>query len=494
MKTHAWIISVVALAVGLSIGVAAGAPPDLPLIDAVKNGAAAEVRELISQQVDVNSADLDGTTALHWAAHRENVDAVALLLDAGADASVGNRFGATPLLLASENANVSVINALLAAGADPGTATADGETALMRVARNGRADAVRTLLSNGADPNVAESWRGQTALMWAAAENNVEAANALIAGGADIVARSNGGFSPLMFAVRAGHADTTRALIAAGADVNEMLPNGTSALVMATTNGRYELGVALLELGANPNLADQGWTALHQVVWVRRPNHQYNNPAAIPTGAVSDLDFIRALVSHGADINARMTREVRDRRRNVLNRVGATPFLLSAKVADVELMSLLVELGADPLIPNEDGATPLMAAAGLGIFALGENPGTNDEALAAVKYARELGGEVTTVDAKGDTALHGAIVRGSEELVRYLLDEGSPVDQANRKGWTPLRIAKGVWYENAVRRWPELEPVLLAHGADPAKAGGADNQIGLSNQETLERAKNDTFD
>ena len=192
---------------------------------------------------------------------------------------------------------------------------------------------------------------------------------------------------------------------------------------------------------------------------------------------MSDLEFIRKLAAHGADLNARMTKEPQNRYRNVLNRIGSTPFLLAAKAADIEMMRLLVELGADPQLPNEDGTSPLMVAAGVGIWAVGESPGTNDEAIEAVQYALELGGDVTTIDDNGDTALHGAIIRGSEPLVRFLLDQGADIEATNEKGWTPYRIAKGVFYSNTGKRWAEMETLLLALGADPSSATGADNTI-----------------
>ena len=456
---------------------AAAAAIDLPLIDAVRAGDVERVRTLIANGVDVNGRDGDGTTALHWAALSEDLAAAAALIDAGARVGAANRFDATPLALAAENGSAAFIELLLEAGADPNWATPEGETALMSVARTGRAGAVRLLLDHGADPNRAEGWRGQTALMWASAENNLAAAAALIEGGANVHARSTGGFSPLMFAVRAGYLDMTRLLVEAGASAEETLLDGTSALVLATKNGHYELGAFLLDAGADPNADDQGWTALHEIKWTRRPNLGFNNPPPIVTGSTSDLEFIRKLAAHGADLDARMTREPNNRYRNVLNRIGSTPFLLAAKAADVEMMRLLVELGADPLLPNEDGTTPLMVAAGVGIWAVGESPGTNEEALDAVQYALELGGDVTTIDDNGDTALHGAIIRGSEPLVRLLLDQGADIEATNEKGWTPYRIAKGVFYSNTGKRWPEMETLLLALGADPSTATGADNTI-----------------
>ena len=471
-------VSLAAVVLALFAAAAArAAAADLPLVDAVRAGDAARARALIADGVDVDAADGDGTTALHWAALNDDLETARALIAAGARVEAANRFDATPLALAAENGAAAFIELLLDAGADPDAATPEGETALMTASRTGRADAVRVLLDRGADPNRAEGWRGQTALMWAAAEDNRAAADALLAAGADVHARSTGGFSPLAFAVRAGHLAMTRLLVDAGASPEETLFDGTSALVLATANGHYELGAYLLDAGADPNADDQGWTALHEVKWTRRPNLGFNNPPPIVTGSTSDLEFVRALAAHGADLDARLTKEPNNRYRNVLNRIGATPFLLAAKAADVEMMRLLAELGADPLLPNEDGTTPLMAAAGVGIWAVGESPGTNEEALDAVRYALELGGGVPAVDDNGDTALHGAVIRGSEPLVRFLLDHGADIEAVNEKGWTPLRIARGVFYSNTGKRWPEMEKLLLELGADPSSAAGADNTI-----------------
>ena len=451
----------------------ASAAVDLPLIDAVRAGNVEQLRGLLTSETDPDTPDLDGTTPLHWAAHRDDLVAAEVLLDAGARTDLRNRYGATALLVAATNGSPSMLERLLAAGADPNISLPEGETALMRTARTGRTEGVLALLARGAAVDAREQWRGQTALMWAAVEGHATTALALIAGGADVSTRSAGGFTPLLFAARHNQLQMLRTLVAAGADVNDTLPGGMSALSLAALNAHYDLGVWLLEQGADPNASDQGWTALHQLVWARRPNLGFNNPAPIPTGLVSDFDFVEALAVHGADLDARETREPRGADgsgtgggyRNVLNRVGATPFLLAAKAVDVELMELLVQLGADPLLSNEDGTTPLMVAAGVGIWAVGESPGTNAEALDAVKLMLELGDTVTAIDANGDTALHGAVIRGSEPLVRFLLDQGADLEAVNEKGWAPLTIAEGVFYSNTGKRWPEMESLLLELGA-----------------------------
>ncbi len=409
----------------------------------------------------------DDATRLHRAAHAGDAAAVVELLDAGGEVDAATRHGVTPLALASAGGHDAVVEALLAAGADADRASPEGETPLMAAARTGVVESVETLLRHGAAATVdaREGWRGQTALMWAAAEGHAAVVAPLVAAGADIDARSDGGFTPLAFAVRAGHAPAVEALLAAGADVNLALPDGTSSLHLAVVNARYDVALQLLRHGADAAATGPGWTPLHQLVWTRRPNRHFNNPAAFPTGTVTDLELARALVAHGADVDARQTAEPRDGYRNQLDRTGATPFLLAAKAVDLDMMRLLLDLGADPLTTNEDGTTALLVAAGVGIWSSSESPGSAEEALEAVKLMVALGDSVATVDANGDAALHGAVMRGSPELVLYLIEHGAALDPVNERGWTPLTIAQGVFYANLGRRWPDMEALLLGLGA-----------------------------
>jgi ankyrin repeat protein len=351
----------------------------------------------------------------------------------------------------------------LKAGADANTAMPDGETALMTAARTGKAEVLRVLLAHGANLRVREPSRGQTALMWAAAENNAAAVALLIAAGADVHERSrSGAFTPLLFAVRAGHVETTRTLLDVGAKIDDALPDGTSALVLAVINAHYELAAFLLDRGANPNADAQGWTALHQIAWSRRHNAGFNLPGPVATGSLDSLDLVRKLVRLGANVNARQTREPRDGNRNQQNRIGATPFLLAAKSADVPLMRVLLETGADPSIKTANNTTPLMVAAGVGIWAPGENPGTPEEALAAVKLLLDLGADVNAIDDNGDTAMHGAVYRGGNvSVIQALAAKGARLDVINKKGWMPVTAADGVEYTPAVlKRYPEAAALL----------------------------------
>lgn len=181
---------------------------------------------------------------------------------------------------------------------------------------------------------------------------------------------------------------------------------------------------------------------------------------------------MRKLVAHGADVNAQMT--TRRTVRTTVNMRGATPFLLAARTADAELMRLLADLGADPLIPNEDNTTPLMIAAGVGVQSPGEDPGTESEVVEAVKVALELGNDVNAVDDKGETAMHGAAYKHAASAVEVLAENGARIEIWNRKnkrGWTPLRIAAGVHRTMNFRSSPEtadaIREVMIAAGVEP---------------------------
>ncbi|MGE3513177.1 MAG: ankyrin repeat domain-containing protein, partial [Vicinamibacterales bacterium] len=460
-RLHLLACTAVALVIGLGDAFGAGREGDL--VVAIKSGDVSGAMSLIRHGGDINVPEADGTTALHWAVHRDNLELVEALLQAGASATSVNRYGVQPLSLACFNGNAAIVERLLASGADPNTTKPAGETVLMTAARSGSADVVRRLVSRGADVNRRDPERGQTALMWAAAENHAEVVQILLDHGGDIAARSRAGFTPLLYAARGGHLDAARALLLRGGDVNDTLPTGISALVLAVVNAKYQLATLLLEYGADPNADGAGWTALHQMAWTRRPHVGFNNPDPVPVDGVDGLELVRTLIDYGADPNARVKKELKDEPRtglSGLNRTGATPFFLAAKDADVELMRALASRGADPLLTNEDGTTPLMVAAGIGIFTPGEDPGTNEEALEAVKLALELGGRVTDADRRGETALHGAAIRGANALVKFLVSQGARLDAKNSRGWTPLTIAEGVMLGGTFKRQPETATLL----------------------------------
>lgn len=440
----------------IALSAVAASAAGASLADAAEAGDFAAVRAFLQAGADVNAPQADGTMPLHWAAYRDDTEAADLLIGAGADVNARNRYGVPPLALACENRNGPLVRSLLNAGADANAALPGGKTILMVAARSGSLEAVQALLAEGAAADATER-NDQTALMWAAAEGHQDVVQALIDAGADFRRTLASGFNAMFFAVREGHAGVVSALLKAGIDVNEPLrrqgrpqyqfPNsGLSPLLLAIENGHFELAVALLEAGADANDERTGYTPLHTITWVRKPkNSDYgSDPAPEGSGHLSSLQFVQTLVAMGADVNARLA--VGKPQGPKINPQGATPFLFAADKADVPLMEVLLELEADPFIPNVENSTPLMAAAGLGTTAPLEEAGTEEEALAATELLLELGADINAVDDNGETAMHGAAYGSFPRVIRLLAERGADPDlwkRPNRHGWTPLFIAEG---------------------------------------------------
>ena len=465
------------------------------LIVAVQAEDGASVRALLAERVDVDETQPDGATALHWGVHREGLEVVDLLLDAGADPDVANDLGMTPLLMASTRGHAALVERLLSSGADPNRALESGETPLMHASRSGSVEAVRALLAAGAEVSTTETTRGQTALMWAIANGHAEVTRALLDAGADIDARTEtrrrvysmggsrsagsasrgivleevvvGGSTPLLFAARSGDVESARLLVAVGADVADTAGDGNTALAIATHSGHATLAAYLLEAGADANAAPLGYTPLHAAVLrgtLRDRQTRNEDPAA---GAA----LVRSLLAHGADPNARLQRGTPVRRWShdfafMAQWVGATPFWLAAKFLEPELMQLLVDGGADPSLPSRDGTTPLMAAAGHGYNRGGGsafiknrrdfssyNPVASAElgsripaaeeqaARETVALALELGADVNASNDAGDTALHAAASHGMDTVIELLTTRGADVTAENARGQRPLAVA-----------------------------------------------------
>jgi ankyrin repeat protein len=493
---------------------------DLRLIEAVKTNDIAGVRSMISGRTDVNAAEADGSTALHWAAQRDNLEITNLLLAAGANASAPNRYRVTPLFLASTNGNAAIIDRLLKAGADPNSVSEEGETAVMTASLTGKPDAIRVLLDAGARVDTAEPVRGQTALMWAASEGNTSAAELLISRGADVKSKSKSGFTPLLFAVRNGHIDTVRKLVQHGANANDVSPDGTSAMNMAVVNAYFELAAVLLEFGADPNAPDPRGSALHTLSFLRRPGADGaagvgNTPKGTPppTGNMTAIQLAKKLLEHGANPNARIQWDERPFQkeggtmrnppliqlgRHYLTYNGATPFYLAAKNGDPEYMRLLAAHGADPKIKNSLNITPLIVASGLDHWE-GETPGpftgvSEKERIEAIQLAIELGNDVNdqadfgdykmegdpaymllyyplnqdvlsrTVQGdprwSGSSALHASVVSGQPGITKFLLEKGANPHARTEIGWTALDMAGGIFYANAKKDYSAAAALL----------------------------------
>ena len=463
--------------------VAQGRSPSLA--GAVEARNSARTSKLLSSQIDVNIPQVDGMTALHWAAYHDNWELGKRLLDLGANASAQNRYGITPLYLACVNGNAKLVRALLESGADPNTTTSGGETVLMTAARTGDIGAVTSLINAGAEIDAKER-NGQTAAMWAAAEGHSDVIEALLSAGADFQSPlEKSGYTPFFFAVREGRTEVMRMLLKAGGSINAVMKpsksggklpkKGTSPLLLAAENGHYDLAVELLNAGADTNDDRSGYTLLHSLTWIRKPDigeSAEGDPKPRGSGRRNSDQFIRELVERGADVNARLKKGRRAGRGRV-SVIGATPFFLASDRADLAYMKLLVELGADPLIPNEDGTTPLMVAAGIGSTAPEEEAGSEAECLAAVKYLVSLGADINTVDSNGETAMHGAAYKNIPSMAEYLHELGADIRIWNTKNAlnrTPLLIAEGYRPGNFKPSFATVDAitaVMLANGVKP---------------------------
>ncbi len=457
--------------------------PSLP--DAAEAQDTALIKRLFKNGADVNAEQVDGMTALHWAVYHDDAALGGRLLKKGASASAKNRYGITPLHLACLNGNAVFIEALLRHGADPNASINGGETALMTAARTGRPEAVEVLLRAGAEVDARER-NGQTAVMWAAAEGHLAVVRALVEAGADFnLPLERSGFTAFYFAVREGRLEVVKYLLSKGADVNgAMRPSsngqdyprrGTGPLLLAVENGHYDLAVSLLDAGANPHDARTGFSVLHALAWIRRPDigeGAAGDPAPQGSGRRNSLQFARELVQCGAKVNFQLERGRKAGGARV-SEVGATALFMAADRADLDYIKLLVELGADPLLPNNDGTTPLMVAAGIGSQAPEEEAGNEAECLATVRYLVSLGARVDTVDKNGETAMHGAAYKNIPAVVHYLDSVGHDIkvwNKPNRNKRTPLLIAEGYRpgnFKPCFRTVEAITKVMLSHGVKP---------------------------
>ena len=412
------------------------------------------IRAAVARKADVNVPQVDGSTALHWAVERDDVEMVDLLIRGGARITAKTREGVTPLQLAATNGSAAMIDRLLKAGAkvnEPLTQVRD--TALMMAARTGTAAAVRVLLEAGADVNAKETWGGTTALMWAVSEGHADAARMLIAAGADVNAKSNyvaaangrgfegrtpvgnrtdakseefasGWLTPLMLAAREGNVELARILVGAGADVNAAAGDGKTALALAIFNGNYEAASFLVDSKADVNKADaQRFTPLFYAVDRRNMETAPNFPWMV---TADPLPLIRKMLDRGADPNALVNNTPRARMREGSPRiVFATALMRAAFAADLELVKLLLDRGADPKIISKDGENMLSAAAGLAFihgYHRGKSP---EERLQVVKLFVQLGNDVNWPDDYGITPLMAAGNFGNVPIIQFLIDAGA---------------------------------------------------------------------
>ena len=477
-------------AIALVPALGSAAERDARLAEAAMKHDVAAVRALLEQHVDVNAPGPDGTPALHWLVRVDDLESARLLIHAGADATRADRYGVTPLFLACSNGNADMIRLMLDAGASPNAADPVGETSLMTAARAGRLHAVQLLLDRGAAVDAKDPEFQQTALMIAVRENHPDLVRLLVDRHADVNAKTRTGrtppwvlpnsvpgfghgvgivrgglpergsrylvpgrLSPLLYAARDGRIEAARMLVAAGAALEQTDANGITPLLMAITNNHIDLARFLIDRGANVNVVDwYGRTPLWAAVEARNmdvDNATFEN--AVDRAPV--LELIQVLLDRGADPNSR-TKETPPIRRQMLRVTGSlswvdftgqTPFLTASLSGDVTVMRLLLEYGADAHIPTVGGTTALMAAAGIN-WVVDQTFDEGPKALLeAVKLCWELGLDVNASNSMGLSAVHGAANRGSDDIIRFLVDKGARLDVKDKEGRTPLTWAEGVF-------------------------------------------------
>ncbi len=436
--------------VGLAVlFMGAGGSLRSPLADAAKSGDRHAVRALLDEKADVNAAEADGTTALHWACYRDDLESAGLLIRAGANVNAATDLGVTPLWTASQNGNADIVRKLLEAGANPNAALLAGETPLMVAARSGYPGVVEQLAAKGADVN-ARATRGQTALMWAASQRHADVVKVLLAHGADVHQRSevwsqmmavpphgyppynkmipHGGDTALLFAARSGDLESAKLLVAAGANVDDADAWGVSATVLAAHSGYTELVEFLLAKGADPNKVEAGFSALHEAIMRR------------------DEKMVSTLLAHGADPNAPLQTWTPTRRSSrdfhfEPALVGAAPFWLAARFSQPNVMRMLVKHGADPrFVHNSHFVTglryesrlevtnALMAAVGMGGGTAWVEPDRAEREslmLEAVKLAVDLGVDINASNTDGRTALDAAKALRYASVIQFLADQGA---------------------------------------------------------------------
>ena len=481
----------------VSVSLVAGpvlAATESPLADAVENGRGDAAYGLIHQEgVDINAAQGDGTTALHWAAYRLDAGLVGELLSHGAKADTQNRFGASPLGEAVKGGNADIVEMLLAAGANVEAPNADGETALMLAARTGNVAVASKLIAAGADVNSEEAWREQTPLMWAAEGGFPAMVDLLIEHGADVHARAvandwgsqitsepraqyrpTGGLTPLLYAARAGCIECVRSILAAGEAVDRPTPDGVTALMLAIDNYEFDTAKALLEAGANPHLSDWwGRTALYLAVDLNSyvPREGPTHPRS---KSMTGMDLVHTLLAAGVEVNTQLNFHRPGRGGNSARFVddllttGARPLLRAAIMHDEDAMNALLAAGARVDLPNVMGVTPLMAAAGVGVrepgFGANRAPDftskeIESETNAALDILLDAGANVNAAitdtqsrtariarqnsltDRLGQTALHQAAGRGWADVVAHLLQRGADPALKDKMGRTALDLA-----------------------------------------------------
>jgi len=499
-RRRIWRAGTVALALLLAFDFAAASSE---VADAAMQRDRAAVQRLLEDGANVNSAQADGATALHWAAYHGDADLARLLLAAGADPSAANRNGSTPMWLAASRGDAEVLAALLENGAEADEALPLGRTPLMLAARSGSVEAVRVLLDHGADPNARENARGTTPLMQAADQGHADVIAVLIEHGADVAARS----APVARDGRTaalGHSDDPRNAVrrqVLSILCEEENPDVTALrnLVNESTERVWvELRRANVELTAEDICSRVRRGSLGFVTVADNAaggaadgegggggfRRQAQEPdggeltALVYAARTGAMDAARVLLEAGADVNQ-------------VTRYGWSPLLAATQNRNYQMGKFLIEHGADVNLANKGGWTPLYLATDNRNLEGGDYPTREPDMdhLEFIKVLLDAGAdpnarmiestETRTVftnqwlDEEGATAFLRASQSGDIELMRLLLEYGADPHINTALGVTPLAVAAGIgWVEGITFEWSteqtiEAVKLLLELGIDP---------------------------
>jgi len=415
---------------------------------------------------DVNAVQPDGMTALLWATYYDETNVVSLLLNAGATPNVSSRYGITPLIQAAMNGNSEMISLLIDAGADVNATTPEGDNALLNATRTGAAEGVQALIDAGANVNLRDTYLFQTPAMWAAAANQAQILRILIDNGADVNAVSavldfrgvvdsttagdfpDGGLTALHHAARENSIPAALVLIESGADLNIQDSQGISPLRYAIINANIDLAKILVEAGADINdgaLVDLLDVETRDLTFLRAEKNYVNQN--------SPMQLVELLLEMDVDVNAYPEKAYplpATGFRGGAGTAGRTALFNMAMTDNPEIMSLLLENGADPNSINRTGRNgsylPLSAALTL-VSGRGGNVEEDEdtsELRESVQVLLDNGANVNAIAADGTSVLHHAVAAGKQSIVEFLIAEGADLSLKDNSNRTALDVANGV--------------------------------------------------
>jgi len=473
---------------------------DSRLSEAAARGDRNAVRSLLQQGADIDGAQGDGTTALHWAAFNDDLEMANLLIHAGANVKAATREGAiTPLFMACQNGNGAMIEALLKAGASANSLKANGTTALMMAAASGSVPAVEALISNGAKVNATESVHGQTALMFAAALNRDAVVRSLLAHGADAnIATSVRKLERVRFDQDGNVVEDKPAPRGATAKSDEAMDAEAAAAAAkaASDTARAELTVLGRSMGLTAAEYRPAKARQRAGDVAARPPRKVGADfiggmtALLYACREGHMETVRALVESGAKVD--------------INKVSGgdkfSPLVEAIVNGHLTMAKYLLDHGADPNPASVSGLTALYAVIDVqwAPKAWFPQPSTDQEKVTYLElmkallehganvnaqvgeklWFRSFTNDYTWVDPAGATAFWRAAQSSDVAAMKLLIEHGADAKLATKSGDTPLMAAAGIgwaanWSVNAPQPLVDAVKYCIELGND---VNAADNR------------------